>query len=63
MLTIYKVMVRTNPIDWAEPAQWLDIEFYQSLASAEAKIAEMKADRDWHMNFSGYEIVELEVLP
>ena len=63
VITIYQVTARTKPMDWAEIPRWQVIDFYQTRESAEAKIAEMKADRDWYMNYSGADINLIEVLP
>lgn len=62
-MVIYKLMAHTNPIDWATPSKWLDIEFYQTFESAAKKAAEMMAEKDWSMSFDGWEVVEIEVLP
>lgn len=63
VITIYQVVARTKPMDWAEMPRWQTIDFYQTRESAEAKIATMKAERDWYMDYSGADIEEIEVLP
>lgn len=63
MLTIYKVIGWTNPLDWASSSESSILGHYLSRYGAEDKIADMKSDLDWNYHWSDFEIVELEVLP
>ena len=63
MLTIYKVIGWTNPIDWASSSKASTLGYYQTLFGAEDKVADMMKDVDWRYTWNEFEIVEVEVLP
>lgn len=62
-LTIYKVVAKTNPWDWATMPDYATIEFYQSRESAIKKCQEMMDDKDFYMSWSSVYVEEIEVQP
>jgi len=63
MLTIYKVIGWTNPIDWASPTKACTLGYFQSRFGAEDKIADMKSEPDYGYDWSEFEIEEIGVWP
>lgn len=62
-MIVYKVMGRTDPLDWASSAEDEVIAYYQTKESADKQIQAMKNRPDWRMSYSKFFVLPVEVHP
>ena len=60
-MTIYEVIGMTSWIDWAESGKPERLGVFTSRERAEAKIEKIKERSDWKMEWSDFDINEVEV--
>ncbi len=60
-MTVFEVVADSAWNDWASRSSATRIGLFASRDKAEAKIKEMKRDKEWKMSWSGIGINEVEV--
>jgi hypothetical protein len=60
-MTVFEVVADSAWNDWASRSNPTRIGLFTSRDKAEAKIKEMKRDKEWKMSWSGIGINEVEV--
>jgi len=60
-MTVFELVGTSACIDWASRAEPNRIGLYSNREKAEAKIKEIKKDKHWKMDWSSFNIYEVEV--
>ena len=60
-MTVFQLNGWTARIDWASTSERKSLGLFSSREKAQARIEDIKLDRNWHMDWSGFEISEVEV--
>jgi len=60
-MTVFEVVGITSWIDWAERGKPERLGMFTTREKAESRIEKIKEDRDWKMDWSDFEINEVEV--
>ncbi|MGA1292488.1 MAG: hypothetical protein ACO3X4_05565 [Pelagibacteraceae bacterium] len=61
-MTVFELVGLTAWIDWASRGTPERLGLFTSREKAEAKIAEIKSRSDWRMEWSDFDINEVEVI-
>jgi hypothetical protein len=62
-MKIFQVKAWSARIDWASTAHECDLGFFMSRESAEKMIRKIKRQKGWRMDWSAFQIWEVEVKP
>lgn len=60
-MVVYKLVGRTNPFDWAQMAQDVDLGLFETREAAIKEMDRMQSLADYYMNWAYHHIVEVEV--
>jgi len=60
-MKVYELIATSAWIDWASRGQPTRIGLFSNREKAEAKISEMKKDKEWKMSWSSFDIHEVGV--
>lgn len=60
-MTVFELLGTSAWIDWASRGDESRIGLFSTADKAEAKIKEIKRDKEWKMGWSSFRIVEVEV--
>ena len=60
-MTVFELLGTSAWIDWASRGSETRIALFSTAEKAEAKIAEMKKDKEWKMSWSSFRIVPVNV--
>lgn len=60
-MTVFELLATSAWIDWAYRSGEDRIGLFSTVEKAEAKIKEIKKDKEWKMSWNSFRIVEVEV--
>lgn len=60
-MTVFELLATSAWIDWSSRGSETRIGLFSTVEKAEAKIKEMKKDREWKMSWDSFRVVEVEV--
>lgn len=60
-MTVFELLATSAWIDWSSRGSETRIGLFSTVEKAEAKIKEMKKDKEWKMSWDSFRIVEVEV--
>jgi hypothetical protein len=60
-MTVFELLGTSAGIDWASRGDQRRLGLFSTAEKAEAKIEEIKKNKEWKMDWSSFRIVEVEV--
>jgi hypothetical protein len=60
-MTVFELLGTSAWIDWASRGSETRIGLFSTVEKAEAKIAEMKKDKEWKMSWDSFRIIPVHV--
>lgn len=60
-MTVFELLGTSAWIDWGSRGDETRIGLYSTAEKAEAKIKEIKKDKNWRMGWSSFRVVEVKV--
>ena len=60
-MTVFELLAVSAWNDWASRGSETRIGLFSTTEKAEAKIKEMKRDKEWKMSWDSFRVVEIEV--
>jgi len=60
-MTVFELYGTEYSSDWATRGKTVRIGLYDTRAKAEQKIAQIKAHKDWHMDWTAFTVSDAEV--
>lgn len=60
-MTVYELLGTGAWVDWGSRGRETRIGLFTTVENAEAKIEEIKADKEWHMSWDSFRIVPVNV--
>lgn len=60
-MTVFELVGTSAWIDWASRGSESRIGLFSTAEKAEAKIREIKKDKDWRMGWDSFRIIEVKV--
>ena len=61
-MVVYRLVGRTNPLDWASMAEDKTLGLFATKEGAERKANLLKSQKHWHMDWQYFTVVEDVVL-
>lgn len=60
-MTVFELLATSAWIDWGSRRPETRIGLFTTVEKAEAKIEEIKADKEWHMSWDSFRVVPVIV--
>ena len=60
-MTVFELLGTETSFDWATRGREIRIGLFSSADKAEAKIKEIKKDKNWKMSWSFFRVIEVKV--
>jgi len=60
-MTLFELLGSENSFDWATRDREVRIGLFSTAEKAEAKIKEIKKNKEWKMSWSSFRVIEVKV--